>query len=614
VKREPAHFQFWPKGVARELRVPRATLPEYLDVAARRYPDKPAIVYCGGVITYAQLKQRVDAMAAFLQQRLAIRPGDRVLLASQNCPQFVVAFLATLRAGAAVVPVNPMSKWQELRYYAENSGARVAFVSQELLPAVSLGSGPGELDAAIVHAYSDAVGVQYDADEVPEAAAEPRQPLSDARLHGFEDVIGLDLALHRQATSPDDLALLPYTSGTTGHPKGCMHTHATVLASLAASQVWKQLNVETVVLSVAPLFHMLGLQNGMNMPLVLGGTAVMMPRWNPAVAARLIERHRVTAWTAPPAMVLDLFSHEETQRRDLSSLALLSGGGAAMPEAVSTMLSDRYGLTYNEAYGLTETAAFLHANPLARGKRQCLGMPTQGVDSRIVDPVTGTELPPGETGELVTHAAQVMKGYWRNPEADREAFIEIDGKRFFRTGDLAAVDEEGYFFMRDRLKRMINASGYKVWPAEVESALYEHPAVHEACVIAVADERRGETVKALVVLKPTHQGRVTEQEIVDWSRERMAVYKAPRIVQFVGSLPRSGTGKIDWRTLQEREHAKPVRPEPASPVRPEPANPVRPEPANPVRPEPVEGPLTAQQSLPQAQAERNGGPGTETIA
>jgi fatty-acyl-CoA synthase len=248
-----------------------------------------------------------------------------------------------------------------------------------------------------------------------------------------------------------------------------------------------------------------------------------------------------------------LFSHPDTQQHDLSSLTLLSGGGAAMPEAVSAMLAQRYGLSYNEAYGLSETAAFLHANPLARGKRQCLGMPTQGVDSRIVDPVTQKELPQGEVGELVTHGPQVMKGYWHQPEADLESFIEIDGKRFFRTGDLAVVDEEGYFFMRDRLKRMINASGYKVWPAEVESAMYEHPAIHEACVIALPDGKRGETVKALVVLKAGFGGQLSEQQIVDWARERMAVYKAPRIVEFMDALPKSGTGKILWRELQEAQ-------------------------------------------------------------
>jgi fatty-acyl-CoA synthase len=307
------------------------------------------------------------------------------------------------------------------------------------------------------------------------------------------------------------------------------------------------------MLAVAPLFHMLGMQNGMNMPIFAGATAVMMPRWNPAMAARLIEQHRITVWTAPPAMVLDLFSHPEAATRDLSSLAVLSGGGAAMPEAVSAMLAERYGLAYSEAYGLSETAAFLHGNPPARGKRQCLGMPTQGVDSRIVDPESLAELPPGEVGELVTHGPQVMRGYWKRPDADRESFVEIDGKRFFRTGDLAVMDDEGYFFLRDRLKRMINASGFKVWPAEVESAMYEHPAIHEACVVAVPDGKRGESVKALVVLKPGLRGEVTEQQIVDWARERMAVYKAPRQVEFMDALPKSGTGKILWRELQAQQ-------------------------------------------------------------
>jgi len=551
------HFRFWPKGVARELRVPQATLPEYLDTAARRYPDKPAIVYCGGETPYAKLKYRVDALAGYLQQRLGVLPGDRVLLASQNCPQFVAAFYAILRAGAVVVPVNPMSKAAEVRYYAHDSGARVAFVAQELLPNVEADL----FDAVIVHAYSDALQTDGVDGEVPDWVMEPRHRLPGLKFHSFENAVGFALPCAALACDPDDLAVLPYTSGTTGHPKGCMHTHATVVASLAASQVWKGLNVESVALAVAPLFHMLGMQNGMNMPIVLGGTAVMMPRWNAAVAAKLIERYCVTVWTAPPAMVLDLFSHPQTQQRDLSSLALLSGGGAAMPEAVSATLMERYGLAYNEGYGLTETASFLHGNPLARGKRQCLGMPTQGVDTRIVDPATHKELPQGEVGELVTHGPQIMRGYWNNPEADRDAFMEIDGKRFFRTGDLAAMDEEGYFFMRDRLKRMINASGYKVWPAEVESAMYEHPAIHEACVIGLTDGKRGETVKALVVLRPTFRGNISEQQIIDWARERMAVYKAPRIVEFMDALPKSGTGKILWRELQETQQAATPSPE-----------------------------------------------------
>ena len=548
VRPDAPHFRFWPKGVARELVVPQTTLPECLALAARRYPDKPAIVYCGSIIRYAELQQRVAAMAAYLRNKLRLRRGDRVLVASQNCPQFVIAAYAILRAGGVVVPVNPMSKAQEVRYYAENSGARLAFVAQELLEHFEA----GRFARIIVHAYSEAVGDT--ADEIPDWVLEPLRPLSRPDCTGWASVPDAGDGLDPEVR-PADLAVLPYTSGTTGHPKGCMHTHQTVIASLAASHVWKGLHCETVVLAVAPLFHMLGLQNGMNMPIFLGGTSVMLPRWSPALAARLIERHRVTAWTAPPAMILDFFAHPEVEQRDISSLSLLSGGAAAMPEAVASMMQQRHGITYNEGYGLTETASFLQANPLARGKRQCLGIPAQGVDTRIVDPETLRELPQGEVGELVTHAPQVMTGYWRNPEADRQAFFELDGKRFFRTGDLASVDEEGYFFMRDRLKRMINTSGYKVWPAEVENMMYEHPAIHEACVIGVPDAKQGEAVMALVSLKPGYRGEVREQDIVAWARERMAVYKAPRIVAFVDSLPKSGTGKILWRELQEQHGA-----------------------------------------------------------
>jgi fatty-acyl-CoA synthase len=216
------------------------------------------------------------------------------------------------------------------------------------------------------------------------------------------------------------------------------------------------------------------------------------------------------------------------------------------------MLKERFGLAYNEGYGLTETASFLHSNPVERGKRQCLGLPTQGVDSRIIDPETLTELPDGEMGELVTRGAQVMQGYWRNDAANESAFVVLDGQRFFRTGDLASVDEDGYFFMRDRLKRMVNVSGYKVWPSEVESILYQHPSIHEACVIGVPDKRSGERVVALVVLK-AHTSKPSEQELIDWARTTMAVYKAPKEVRFMAALPKSNTGKILWRQLQERE-------------------------------------------------------------
>jgi fatty-acyl-CoA synthase len=285
----------------------------------------------------------------------------------------------------------------------------------------------------------------------------------------------------------------------------------------------------------------------------LGATTVMLPRWDRELAARLIAHHQVTHWTCIPTMIIDLLGSPNVAEFDLSSLRYLSGGGAAMPQAVAERLQRDFGLTFAEGYGLTETAAPSHANPPERAKLQCLGMPIFGTDSRIVDPVTLRELADGETGEIVTRGPMVFKGYWGHPEATEAAFIELDGERFFRTGDLGRRDDEGYFFITDRLKRMINASGFKVWPSEVELLLFKCPAVQEACVIAAHDDYRGETVKAVVVLTASARGRTREQDIIDWAREHMAAYKVPRIVSFVDSLPKSGSGKVMWRLLQDQE-------------------------------------------------------------
>jgi fatty-acyl-CoA synthase len=227
-----------------------------------------------------------------------------------------------------------------------------------------------------------------------------------------------------------------------------------------------------------------------------------------------------------------------------------------MPAAVAERLRERFGLTYGEGYGLTETMGATHRNPREKPKLQCLGIPFIGTDARIVDPDTGAELPAGETGEIVVHGPQVFDGYWRNETATAECGLRLDGKRFFRTGDLGHVDDEGYFFLTDRLKRMINASGFKVWPAEVEAALHRHPAIREACVVRAKDAYRGETVKAYVVRSERHHETVTEQDIIDWARTQLAAYKCPRIVEFIGALPKSSAGKLMWRELQEKEDAR----------------------------------------------------------
>jgi fatty-acyl-CoA synthase len=250
-------------------------------------------------------------------------------------------------------------------------------------------------------------------------------------------------------------------------------------------------------------------------------------------------------------MVVDLLSHPEALKHDVSSLKWIFGGGAAMPEAIAQKLFDLCGVRYMEGYGLTETISQTHINPPQNPKQQCLGIPTFDTEALVIDPESFRVLGPGEQGEIVVRGPQLLVGYWGNEAATREAWVEVEGKRYFRTGDLGRTDEDGYYFISDRLKRMINAAGLKVWPAEVEAAMYQHPAIKECCIIASPDERRGETVMAVVVLKP---GAVASaQEIMDWARGRMAAYKAPRKVAFMHALPRTGSGKLMWRALQDAE-------------------------------------------------------------
>jgi fatty-acyl-CoA synthase len=388
--------------------------------------------------------------------------------------------------------------------------------------------------------------------KLPDFVAEPRRAIDAPNTSAWSDALQARCRPGPVTVGPDDLSVMPYTSGTTGQPKGCMHTHRTVMYQTLATGQWVDAKSDSVALAVLPLFHVTGMQSSMNIPLYGGSTVILLPRWDRRVAAQCIERYKVTSWTCIPTMMVDFLADPEIDRFDLSSIARISGGGAAMPAAVAQKLLDM-GLTYVEGYGLSETIAATHINPPANARKQCLGIPIMDVDSRVVDPETLAELPPDEIGEIVTHGPQVFKGYWRNPRADRDCFVQIDGKRFFRTGDLARCDEDGYFYMVDRLKRMINASGFKVWPAEVESLMYQHPAVQEACVIAARDPRRGETVKAVVVLREASRGNVSEQELRDWCHDNMAAYKAPRLIEFIEALPKSGTGKIMWRALQEQQ-------------------------------------------------------------
>ena len=384
-------------------------------------------------------------------------------------------------------------------------------------------------------------------------ARHPLPEIPGGQVLAWTEALANELPLPPLEVGPADLAVLPYTSGTTGLPKGCMHPHRSIMHNAMASAFWGNATPEAVTLLVVPMFHITGMVSLMHCNVYIGATMVVMPRWDRDLAGRLISGWKVTSWTNIPTMVIDLMGSPHFAGYDLSSLQHIGGGGAAMPQAVAQRLYEQFGLQYVEGYGLTETAAPSHSNPPDAPKQQCLGIPFLSCDSRIVDPETLAQLAPGEQGEIVTHGPMVFDGYWKRPDATRAAFVEIDGKRFFRTGDLGRMDEDGYFFITDRLKRMINASGFKVWPAEVEALMFRHPAIQEACVIAARDAYRGETVKAVVVLRASHKGQVSEQQVIDWCRENMAVYKVPRIVQFADALPKSGSGKVMWRLLQEAE-------------------------------------------------------------
>jgi fatty-acyl-CoA synthase len=546
------HLKFWPANSAWHMSAPQTNLFYNAEVSAKRYPDKPYLIFYDTAITFGDFADEATRVAGFLEQRWGVRKGDRVLLMMQNSPQFAISYYGILRANAVVVPINPMAVTHDIKRYAEDCGATAIIVAQELYPKLEplLGS---EIKHALVACYSDYLKVPTTLC-VPEFISAPRQGLSHAAAARWIDMLELNAQPGPLTAGPDDLCVMPYTSGTTGVPKGCMHTHRSTMHTVVGSMRWFATQPELTLMAVAPYFHVTGMQGSMSGPLYTGNTVVLLPRWDRDAAAELVQRYKVTTFTAIPTMVQDFLANPKLAQYDVSSLSRLSGGGAAMPAAVAQRL-EKMGVKFLEGYGLSETIAATHINPGERGKDQCLGIPIYDTDSRIIDPTTLKELAQGETGEIVTHGPQVMLGYWNRPQETAEAFIELDGKRFLRTGDLGRIDEDGYFFMVDRLKRMINASGFKVWPAEVEALMYQHPAIQEACIIAAADAHRGETVKAVVVLRPDWKGKINEAQIIAWSRDQMAAYKTPRIVEFADALPKSASGKILWRELQERENA-----------------------------------------------------------
>ncbi|MFZ5632719.1 MAG: long-chain fatty acid--CoA ligase [Bacillota bacterium] len=551
-----AHFKFWPARLPYELIYPRVPLFEFLETSARRYPDKEAVIYYGKRISYRELWEPVQKLAAALHD-LGVKKGDRVALYLQNTPHFIIGYFGIMRANAVVVPINPMLTERELKVLLEDSGTTVLITTSDLYSRAWNIKAETPLREIIVGEYADYLPAEP---EIPvPATMAAGAGLAGSPRRWLETLDKYTPAPPAVEVNTGDLAMLPYTSGSTGIPKGCMHTHATVISNTVSSVFWHNMLPTSVVLATLPMFHVTGLIHSMLAPIYAGGAIVLFTRWDREAAITAIEKYRCTGWTNITTMVVDLLGYPDIAKRDLSSLMIIGGGGAPMPEAVARKLFEVTGLKYLEGYGMTETISQTHFNPPDRPKLGCIGIPDFGVDARIIDVDTGEELPPGKEGELIVSGPEVLQGYWNRPKDNEESFIEKDGKRFLRTGDICKMDEEGYYYIVDRSKRMINAAGFKVWPTEVEAVLYRHPAISEVCVVGAPDPVRVENVKAFIVLRQEYRGKITEEEIINWARDNMAAYRYPRIIEFVDQLPKSGTGKIQWKELQQLEKERVAR-------------------------------------------------------
>jgi acyl-CoA synthetase (AMP-forming)/AMP-acid ligase II len=539
----------WPPGVDEaRIRLPDDSLPARLKATAARLPRKTALVFYGREISFTELDEASDRFAVWLRGR-GVGPGDRVALYLENCPQFAVAHFGALKVGAITVALNPMHKTHELGHELEDSGARVIVAADAGREVVEGVRDRSALDTAVLVCYRD---------YLPEEPTLPLPPslLEEApqRPRGWEDfqtIVGSAATLRAlEPRARHDTALIQYTSGTTGAPKGAELTHGNVTANCELIRAFFGIGPADVLLGVVPWFHITGMEVQLNLMAYTGATLVALHRFDVETALRAIQRYRCTVTTLIATINVAILNHEATPSYDLTSLRLCTSGGAPVPAEIARRWEATTGHALVEGYGLTETTAPTHSNPPHRPRYGTVGVPLPYTGVRIVSLEDGvTEMASGESGEIAVRGPMVTKGYWGRPEATEEAIP--DG--WLRTGDIGRVDEEGYFTIEERKKDLIKASGYSVFPAEVEAIMYRHPAVAEVGVVGVPDPYRGEDVLAFVVRRTG--ATATERELVEWCRAEMAVYKAPRTVRFVPALPKTGSGKIVKRALREQARA-----------------------------------------------------------
>jgi long-chain acyl-CoA synthetase len=538
--------------VPEELPLPEKSMIDLFEESAGRVPDQDAVRYFDETISYGGLDDLANRFCTLLSSR-GIEKGDRVAVYTQNNPQFLIAQYGAWKRGAAVVPLNPMLKGRELDYHLNDSGAKVLVCLESLYASVAKEVVAG---TSVEHVYTTS-----ELDFLPEGAAEEIAILEGAEKQSFEGTEDFVEVLRstdpdagaREQVSPDDLAYLVYTSGTTGKPKGTMETHSNVAFNSEDYRTWMQIGDDDSVLGAAPLFHITGLIGHITLSGIAGVPLVLFHRFDPQEALRLVGKWRPTMTIASITAFISVMNAPGSDETDLSSLTKCYSGGAAVAPSIVEQFEEKFGVYIHIAYGLTETNSPTHFVPLGthapvdeESGALSVGVPVPNCDARLVEVEDSSkEVPAGNPGEFVAKGPMIFKGYWNKPEETEEAFHN----GYFLTGDVAVMDENGWFYIVDRKKDMINVSGYKVWPREVEDVLYTHDQVMEAAAVGIPDKYRGETVKAFVALKGG--GGTSEEDLISYCKERMADYKYPRQIEFLDELPKTATGKFLRRELRE---------------------------------------------------------------
>lgn len=547
----------YPPQVPATLTYPDVPLTQFLIDAANDYPHRDALVFLGKSMTFRQLLKDVTRFARALK-KLGVRRGERIGIMLPNSPQAVIAYYAALFVGAVVVQINPLYMRKELFHQLSDSGTETIVCLDLVWRKVQEVKPETHLKRVIVTRLSDYLPF-------------PKNWLYSlkTRLNGQYPAIKYDsetcsfLSLIRNTSSEpmeptcestEDIALLQYTGGTTGLAKGVMLTHRNLVANCTQAGAWlyrTNRDEHHSFVGALPFFHVYGMTTVMNLAMKLAARMILVPRFELDLILKLIDKYKPSFFPGAPTMYVGLINHPKISRYDLSSIEACLSGSAPLPLEVQEQFEKISGGLLVEGYGMTETSPVTHANLLwDRKKNGTIGLPWPDTDARIVDINTGEVLPPGKEGELQVKGPQVMKGYWRRPEETEK--VLKDG--WLSTGDIARMDEDGYFYIMDRKKDIIIAGGFNIYPREVEDILYEHEAVQEAAVIGIRDDYRGETVKAYVVLKKGQS--VTEEELDQFCRDRLAKYKVPRVYEFCNELPKSAVGKVLRRVLAEEDKKK----------------------------------------------------------